>query len=201
MRILHVLSEHAGGLTEERLSAYEVDRARIAELAGCAVESVPYEEAGRLDGDAVVLSGSSDPWAAHDGAALDRHLAAVRAYAGPVLGICAGMQNLVRALGGTIGPSGTPTHGFGPVDVVDSNGLLVHCCASFEVRKRHDDEVKQLPPAFTLLATSTTCRVEAIAARDRPWWGTQFHPEAWDDDHPDGRLVLQRFLELAGVRS
>ena len=49
----------------------------------------------------------------------------LRAFDGPVLGICAGMQNLVRALGGTIGPSATPAHGFAPVEVVDSNGLLL----------------------------------------------------------------------------
>jgi len=201
VRILYVLSEHAGGLTEERLAAYEGDRARIADLAGCAVETAAYETADRLDADALVLSGSTDPWAAHDPAAIDRHLALLRSFEGPVLGICAGMQNLVRALGGTIGPSATPARGFAPVEVVDSNGLLVHCCATFDVRKRHDDEVTQLPADFTLLATSTTCRVEAIAARNRPWWGTQFHPEAWDDVHPAGRLILERFLELAGARS
>lgn len=201
MRILYVLSEHAGGLTEERLAAYDGDRARIADLAGCAVETIAYETADGLDADALVLSGSTDPWAAHDSAALDRYRALLRSFEGPVLGICAGMQNLVRALDGTIGPSATPAHGFAPVEVVDSNGLLVHCCATFDVRKRHDDEVKQLPADFTLLATSATCRVEAIAARDRPWWGTQFHPEAWDDAHPAGRLVLERFLELAGARS
>jgi GMP synthase-like glutamine amidotransferase len=201
VRILYVLSEHAGGLTEERLAAYDGDRARIADLAGCAVETIAYETADRLDADALVLSGSTDPWAAHDPAALDRYRALLRSFEGPVLGICAGMQNLVRALDGTIGPSATPAHGFAPVEVVDSNGLLVHCCATFDVRKRHDDEVKQLPADFTLLATSATCRVEAIAARDRPWWGTQFHPEAWDDAHPAGRLVLERFLELAGARS
>lgn len=199
MRILYVLSEHDGGLTDERLAAYEADRSRIAALAGCPVESIAYQAADRLDADALVLSGSTDPWAAHDPAALDRHLALLRSFDGPVLGICAGMQNLVRSLGGTIGTSARPSHGFAPVDVVDSNGLLVRCCASFEVRKRHDHEVKRLPPDFTLLATSTTCRIEAIAARDRPWWGTQFHPEAWDDVHPAGRLVLERFLELAGV--
>ena len=199
MRIHYVLSEHAGGLTEERRAAYEADRARIAALAGCEVESVPYEAADRLDADVLVLSGSSDPWSSHDPAALERHLDRLRSFDGPVLGVCAGMQNLVRALGGTIGPSATPAHGFAPVEVIDSNCLLLRCCATVAVRKRHDDEVKQLPPDFRLLATSTTCRVEAIAARDRPWWGTQFHPEAWDDDHPDGRLVVQRFLELAGV--
>jgi GMP synthase-like glutamine amidotransferase len=201
VKVLYVLSEHAGGLTEERLAAYEADRERIATLASCPVESVPYEAADRLDADVLVLSGSSDPWASHDAAALERHLDRLRAFEGPVLGVCAGMQNLVRALGGTIGPSPTPVHGFAPIEVIDSNCLLLRCCASFDVRKRHDDEVKRLPPQFRLLATSATCRVEAIAARDRPWWGTQFHPEAWDGDHPSGRLVVERFLELAGVVS
>lgn len=201
MRILYVLSEHASGLTEERLAAYEADRERIAALAGVPVESVPYEAADRLDADVLVLSGSADPWASHDRAALERHLVGLRAFDGPVLGVCAGMQNIVRALGGTIGPAATPAHGFAPVAVIDSNCLFLRCCASFDVRKRHDDEVKLLPPEFRLLATSTTCRVEAIAARDRPWWGTQFHPEAWDGDHPGGRLVVERFLELAGVVS
>lgn len=200
MRITYVLSEHAGGLTEERLAAYEADRKRLEAVTGCPVESVPYEAVDRLDADVLVLSGSSDPWAAHDASALERHLARLREFDGPVLGICAGMQNLVRALGGSIGPSPTPAHGFAPVEVVDSTDLLSRCCASIAVRKRHDDEVRRLPSDFRLLATSPTCRVEAVAARDRPWWGTQFHPEAWDDEHPAGRAVLERFLELAGAR-
>ena len=103
MRIVYVLSEHAGGLSEGRLAAYEADRERIEALAGCPVESLPYEAADRLDADVLVLSGSSDPWAAHDASALDRHLARLHEFDGPVLGICAGMQNLVRVLGGTIG--------------------------------------------------------------------------------------------------
>ena len=56
-----------------------------------------------------------------------------------------------------------------------------------------------LPTGFQILATSQSCRIEALAAHDRPWWGTQFHPEAWDHDHPDGRNVLNRFLQLAGT--
>jgi GMP synthase (glutamine-hydrolysing) len=198
VRLLYVVSEHEGGLTPERLGAYEADRARIAALAGGAVAMASYSSLERLDADALLLSGSSDPWALHDPVALARHHALLRSFGGPVLGICAGMQNLVRALGGAIGPAARPTHGFAPVDVVDGSDLLRGCGPSFEVRKRHDDEVKELPGDFRLLATSATCGVEAIAARDRPWWGTQFHPEAWDEEHPVGRLVVERFLELAG---
>jgi GMP synthase-like glutamine amidotransferase len=48
-----------------------------------------------------------------------------------------------------------------------------------------------------VLASSERCAVEAVAVDDRSWWGTQFHPEAWDDDHPAGRSVIERFLALS----
>ena len=181
--------------TPTRPTARGSPRSRAASL-----EMARLRGADRLDADALVLSGSTDPWAcARSGRARAASRTAACGSTGPVLGICAGMQNLVRALGGTIGPAARRADGFASVDVVDDSDLLASCCGpSFDVRKRHDDEVKQLPTDFRLLATSATCRVEAIAARDRPWWGTQFHPEAWDDDHPVGRIVLERFLELAG---
>jgi GMP synthase (glutamine-hydrolysing) len=201
VRILYVLSEHAGGLAPDRLAAYDADRARLAAVAGVPVETAPYASLELLDADVLVLSGSTDPWASHEPAALERHLEQLRAFDGPVLGICAGMQNLVRALGGAIASSASPAHGFGAVEVLDDSDLFAGCGPSFEVEKRHDDEVTRLPAGFRLLATSSTCRVEAVAARDRPWWGTQFHPEAWDDEHPVGRVVVERFLALAGCGS
>jgi GMP synthase (glutamine-hydrolysing) len=173
---------------------------RVAALAGSSVAMAPYSALERFDADALVLSGSTDPWDSHDPAALERHHVLLRAFDGPVLGICAGMQNLVRALGGSVGPAARPADGFASVEVVDDSDLLSGCGRSFDVRKRHDDEVKELPTDFRLLATSRTCPVEAVAAHGRPWWGTQFHPEAWDDDHPVGRIVVERFLELAGIR-
>ena len=48
-----------------------------------------------------------------------------------------------------------------------------------------------------MLASSDACAVEALAVEDRPWWGTQFHPEEWDDEHPAGRAIIERFVELA----
>jgi GMP synthase-like glutamine amidotransferase len=60
-------------------------------------------------------------------------------------------------------------------------------------------EVTALPPGPRVIATSSTRRVEAISADDHPWWGTQFRPEARDDEYPAGRLILERFLHLAGA--
>jgi GMP synthase (glutamine-hydrolysing) len=199
MRILYVVSEHEGGLTPERAAAYGRDRERIASLTEAEVEIAHYWSLEASTADILVLSGSTDPWALHDPGALARHYTALNAFPGPVLGICAGMQNLVRARGGTIGHAARPAYGFSTVDVVDDGDLLQGCPASIEVLQRHDDEVTSLPPELRVIASSTVCRVEAVAADDRPWWGTQFHPEAWDDDHPAGKVVLERFLRLAGA--
>ena len=102
----------------------------IAALAGCAGRRcAPYEALERFDADALVLSGSTDPWAATTRPRSSGTTRCLRAFDGPVLGICAGMQNLVRALGGSIGPAARPAHGFAPVEVVDGSDLLSGCCA------------------------------------------------------------------------
>jgi len=201
MRILFVLTERTGGLTLERRERYEVTRARIASIAGAVVEMAPYEAVEAPTADAVVLSGSADPWATHHQRALGRFYEELRRYPGPVLGICAGMQMLVRAQGGVVGTASRPTRGYATVDVVDDSDLLAGLAPRFAAFQSHDDEVTRLPAAFRVLASSRRCAVEAIAADNRPWWGTQFHPEAWDRDHPAGRAVVERFLALAGIPS
>jgi GMP synthase (glutamine-hydrolysing) len=198
-RILFVLTERNGGITPDRRERYEATRARIASLTDRAVDSAPYWAIENPSADALVLSGSADPWTMHSDAALGRFYEVLRRYPGPVLGICAGMQMLVRAGGGAVGASRQATRGFVTVDVLDDSDLLSGCSPSFEVFQSHEDEVTAVPSGFRVLATSRNCRVEAIAADDRPWWGTQFHPEAWDSQHPVGRTVVERFLQLAGA--
>lgn len=196
-RILFVVSEHEAGITPERRARYDAIQERLGSLTSAAVDSAPYWALDSPAADALVLSGSADPWAMHDPDALERFSEVIRAYPGPVLGICAGMQMLVRARGGSIRPAATPTRGFAAVDVADDTDLLAGAEPTFEVFKSHEDEVGTLPEAFRILATSRTCAIEAIAAVDRPWWGTQFHPEAWDAEHPAGRALVEQFLRLA----
>ncbi len=199
MRILFVTSEHEHGVTEELRRRYDAACSRIASLTGATVESIPYWAVESLPADALVLSGSDDPWAMHQPAALERFYGHLRAYAGPVLGICAGMQILVLASGGDVGPSVEPTRGFAPIDVLDDSDLFSSTPASFDVFHNHEDEVRELPSGFRILATSARCRIEAIASDERRWWGTQFHPEAWDAEHPVGQALIERYLALAGV--
>lgn len=41
------------------------------------------------------------------------------------------------------------------------------------------------------------CKVEVIKHRDRPVYGTQFHPEIYDDAHPHGKILLQNLFRIA----
>jgi len=68
-----------------------------------------------------------------------------------------------------------------------------------EVFEAHYWEIKRAPAGFRVLASSELCGVQALAHEHLPLFGTQFHPEAYDDAHPAGRDLLQNFFRLAGI--
>jgi GMP synthase (glutamine-hydrolysing) len=199
-RLAFVLSERRAGLTAERLERYRQTAERLSGLAGTPFATPHYADDDAFDADVLVLSGSADAWLAHGADELARLDERLRRFDGPVLGICAGMQTVVRAAGGEIATAAAPTpEGFAAVEVLDSSDLLAGLAPRIEVLEHHTDEARTVPAGFRVLARSAGCAVEAVAANDRPWWGTQFHPELWSDEHPAGRAVLVNFLRLAGV--
>lgn len=196
-----VVTEHKSFLTPEALHRYEVVRRRLEAAAGRTVESVHYEDAADLRAaDALVLSGSHAPWVAHDAAAIDRLGTVVRSFPGPVLGICAGMQLQAIFAGGSVGRARVATEtGYARLEVVEREGLLEGLPPEVEVYQHHADEIVQAPAAFRVLARSATCAIEAIADPQRRWWGTQFHPEEFDHEHPAGERILRNFFALASI--
>jgi len=50
-----------------------------------------------------------------------------------------------------------------------------------------------------VLAVNDACPIEAIKHKQRLMYGTQFHPEQYDDQHLDGRVILRNFYKLAGL--
>jgi GMP synthase-like glutamine amidotransferase len=194
-----VVTEHRPAITRALERHYEVIRKRLERLAGVPVRSQHYYDAENFAAAAVVLSGSFAPWAQHDAGALDRLGESVRRFGGAVLGICAGMQLLTVFAGGAIGPRERPAVGFAAVEVLDEGGLLGGLGPTAVTYEHHSWDVVTLPEDFDVLARSEDCAVEAVRARDRPWWGTQFHPEQFSSQHPDGACVLRNFFALAGV--
>lgn len=196
-----VITEHPQAITTARDEHYEELRQRLEVLAGVAVSARHYDDPADFDDGtvAVVLSGSFEPWSVHSPGALAGLAERVRRYAGPVLGICAGMQLQVMFAGGTVGPRAQAELGFGTVEVVEDDPLLTGLAPAPVFYKHHAEDVKSVPEGFVVLARSQGCAVEAIAAPRRRWWGTQFHPECFSDAHPDGARVLANFFSLAGV--
>lgn len=203
--VTFVLTEHSSFLDTARKDRYEGIRAALEEIAQRPVRSLHYPDADELGPGPVVLSGSGAPWNRHDPAELERLGEAVRATKAPVLGICAGLQLLTGFAGGRVEPMAVsgrpPERGYLPLEVLDDSGLLAGLPARATVFQDHTDEIAELPADFRVLARTDGCSIQAIAAPERRWWGTQFHPERFDLDHPDGRRVIANFFDLAGRAS
>jgi len=60
----------------------------------------------------------------------------------------------------------------------------------------HYCEIKKLPDGFDILASSAHCKIEAVKHKTRPLYGTQFHPESYNDRNQDGRIILENFAKI-----
>jgi GMP synthase (glutamine-hydrolysing) len=199
--VIQIDTEHPSAFGTGPARWRERLRRRLELASGRPVEIVHYLAAGELgDAHAIVLSGSSAPWAAHDPGALERLGEAVGASGRPVLGICAGMQLLGRFAGGRIEHAPEPEIGELEVDVVEGDGLLRGIGPRPRVFQYHFDELIEAPSGFRVLASSDRCRVQALASEERGWWGTQFHPESYRSANPAGAHILRTFFELAAER-
>lgn len=192
-------------------------RGRIeGELAGLPSVVVHHSEVlkedfANPDLRAIVLTGAGSPTADP----MKRDLfAVIREARVPIIGLCAGHQHIAEAYGveassmrplreGEKDPH-PPYHpgmfkewGFLPVTVTAKDPLFAGLGPSIVVQEYHVAEVETLPDGFDLLACTVDCEVQAMKQRGKPVYGTQFHPECYDDEHPDGRRVLQNFFRIA----
>jgi GMP synthase (glutamine-hydrolysing) len=201
VRVDFVITEHPSFLDPDRTRGYDEIGSLLSGLAGRPVDAAHYLDVRSLGPGPVVLSGSSAPWATHDPGSLERLGEAVLAADAPVLGICAGMQLLARFAGGRIAtmvPAEREELGYAPLELIDADDLLEGLSEPPTVYHDHRDEIAVLPEGFRVLARTESCAIQAIAAPERRWWGTQFHPERFDDEHPDGERVLRNYFSLAG---
>ena len=112
----------------------------------------------------------------------------------PVLGICYGMQLMVRLFRGEVENSRDREFGNAQLYIDDHTDLFqgINNRADIQVWMSHGDRVKVLPPDFTVIAHSTNSPVAAIRSQKRPIFGVQFHPEVVHT--PQGKQILENFL-------
>ncbi|MDR2880918.1 MAG: glutamine-hydrolyzing GMP synthase [Azoarcus sp.] len=123
----------------------------------------------------------------------------------PVLGICYGMQTMAEQMGGKVEGSNKSEFGYARVEVLGESPLLHDLEHQLDENDRHyqdvwmshGDKVTQLPPDFTLIASTPSAPIAGMAHNTRPLYGVQFHPEVTHTKA--GQQMLNRFVhEVCG---
>lgn len=69
------------------------------------------------------------------------------------------------------------------------------------VMESHYWEIKGVPENFELLASTDWCNNQVMQHKDLPIYGIQGHPEAFTDEHPDGKQFIRNFAVVTGLIS
>lgn len=103
------------------------------------------------------------------------------AHSVPVVGVCFGHQILAEALGGKVEKSGKGWGaGVHKYHVINRPAWMQHGTDDFSVRALHQDQITELPPSATVLASSDFCEYAALA------YGDPDHPLAISiQPHPE----------------
>ncbi len=118
----------------------------------------------------------------------------------PILGVCLGHQTIAQALGGRVVRAEVPWHGRSSEIVHRKSGLFTGVPSPLMVGRYHSLVVDPdtLPPEIDATAWTTDGKtLMALAHREYPVFGLQFHPESILTQY--GYNLLKNFLEAAGV--
>ena len=116
----------------------------------------------------------------------------------PVLGICYGMQTMAHQFGGKVGSSDKREFGYAEVTAVDNdlfNGIedrIIEGQAILDVWMSHGDKVVEVPENFSIIAASENAPIAAMAHKEKPFYGIQFHAEVTHTKQ--GGRILERFI-------
>lgn len=168
--------------------------------------SVSLERVRSLKPSHIILSGQSHPWEKYTPESLAGVFDLIKRASQPILGVCGGHQQIALAYGSEVGlmerlepgegyEGAKRERGFFPVENT-GEGLFKDLPTTITVWHSHCDEVKQLPDGFRRTAYNETCAIQAMQEKGRRVYGVQFHPELFDEDHPEGRHIVQNFLAL-----
>lgn len=123
----------------------------------------------------------------------------------PVLGICYGMQTMAYQFDGKVGGSEKREFGYAEVYINSSNALLDGIEDRFnpsgkailDVWMSHGDKVLEVPDCFEVIASSDNAPIAAMAHKEKPFYGLQFHAEVTHTKQ--GGRILERFVtEICG---
>lgn len=190
---------------------------RLEEISGVPCLVVHYEKLSpaflkQLGAKAVLVSGNITEFQHYDEEKLAGLRAVFREAAQPTIGFCGGAMMMAETFGGKAAPidplgSGdmldnkwkerAHESGFLPVCQLASHDLFAGLGEQFTMMEAHYWEIKHVPEGFANFAETAVTPIQFLAHETLPLFATQFHPESWDAEHPDGRKLLENFFALA----
>jgi GMP synthase (glutamine-hydrolysing) len=148
--------------------------------------------------DYIVLSGGESPLNRIDvGRSFESISSWIRKINIPVLGICFGHQLIGFAYGSRIARLNKNFEGFYDIDIDEENNIFRELPKTIKVYKSNSRIVAKVMNNFKVIASSKDCILEAFQHLNLPIYGVQFHPEYYDKNHFDGRIILENFFNLS----
>lgn len=141
----------------------------------------------------VVSAGPGHPQVARD-MGLSRRVLCEARLVRPLLGVCLGFQGLCLEAGARVELAPEPVHGRVEEVLHDGRGLFAGLREPLRVVRYHSLCVRALPAVLHLSAWTRSGLPMAVAHRDRPAYGVQFHPESACSEQ--GEQLLRNFCEL-----
>jgi len=111
----------------------------------------------------------------------------------PILGICYGMQLMVKELGGSVTSATTKAeYGRAPINIDQESYLLSGVEDKSIMWMSHGDSINSLPDGFKKIAHTENTLHAAISNDRRKLYGVQFHPEVIHSEF--GMKVIKNFV-------
>lgn len=156
-------------------------------------EVLPYrtsaEHLAKLNPKGIILSGG--PSSVYDDFAPQCD-AAIWELGIPILGVCYGMQLMVKQLGGNVERAKNAEYGKASLCIDDPTDLLTNVEDNSTMWMSHGDSCTKLPVGFSILAHTDNTHCAAIAHHEKHLYGVQFHPEVVHSS--DGQALIRNFV-------
>ncbi len=118
----------------------------------------------------------------------------------PILGVCLGHQSIGQAYGGNVIRAERIMHGKISQMYHTGHPLFAEIESPFDATRYHSliIERSSCPDCLEIIAETDVGEIMAVAHREHPVWGLQFHPESILTGC--GKQIIKNFLSLGSSR-
>ncbi|MBK16698.1 MAG: glutamine-hydrolyzing GMP synthase, partial [Prochlorococcus sp. SP3034] len=151
---------------------------------------ISIEEIKRINPEGIILSGGPNSVYDKHAPKCDQNIFNLGI---PVLGICYGMQLMVKQLGGVVTKANNKSeYGRAPLIIDEDNVLTNNIKNNSIMWMSHGDAINLLPNNFLQIAHTENTSHAAISNSTKRLFGVQFHPEVIHSEY--GMTIIKNFV-------